>query len=431
MIRLESMLRIPFRPSVLYLIRKERLAHALFLTGMFIAYIGSLRPWMLWPLGRYYIIPSALCLALAYYVGGRETRVFFSRTDYIVPLTTCVILYFYMLVVNGGNVNGVVGSLFKIYIFLMLMMVRRDYLFHLTTRIAQVMACFLMLSITAFVFYLIGFPLPLPSWDTQYNDGQYFYTNYFLFMVDDRSLWLLIPRFSSVFLEPGHIGTAAALLLFTQMGHWKRWWNVVLVITVLISFSLAAYVIFFSIIFFSLWIKGRHVVRKALWAIVVTAVVVTGSFFYNEGDNMLHNLIVLRLEINEEGTLEGDNRVKDWFESEYESFLHSPDIWLGRNKGEEDLQGNTGYRVYIYDYGLVGLALIIIFYMSAMMKAESRRVWISVMLVAVACFYVRSHSLYYNVFIPLYVTANMPLRFITGASGDGDGKQCGSAQAKS
>lgn len=413
MLHVPNILKIKFRPSALYLIRKTDIVHVFLFTGMFIAYIGSLHPWFIWSIGETWLILSALCLAFAYYLSCPDSKDLFSRTDCLPPFTACVILLFYQLWVNEGTINGAIGSVLRAGIFLSLFMLRRDYLFRISTRISQAMGCLLLVSMLAFACWLAGLPLPLPSCDAQYNDGEYSYTNYMLFMVDDRSMWQIIPRFSSVFLEPGHIGTATALLLFTQIGHWKRWYNVVLIIATLITFSLAAYVIFLSIIIFSQWIKGRHVMGKVLLAVLMTASIVIGSFFYRNGDNMLNNLIVLRLEINEEGDLEGDNRVKDWFESEYDSFLHSSDIWLGRNPQEGELQGNSGYRVFIYENGLIGLLLIAAFYLLAMAKAENRRVWISVMLVAAMCFYVRTHSLLFNVFIPLYAAANIPIKYFT------------------
>lgn len=417
MLRLPHILTMKFRPSALFLIRRESLVCVSFMTGLFVAYLSSLHPWFMWSLNNaYWLLFSTSCMAFAYCLDYPH-KALFCRTDIVVPAAVCFLLTAYMILTNALNPMQAIIPVLRACVFLFLFMVRRESIFPIFTRICQIMACLLLVSGIAFALHVVGISLPLPSWDCQYNEGQYSYTNYMLFMIDDRSIWRIIPRFSSVFLEPGHIGTAAVLLLFTQIGYWKRWYNIVLAVAALISFSLQAYVIYLALLFLAQWIKGKHVVGKMMLALVLTAAVVTGSFFYRDGENMLNNLIVLRLEMNEEGDLEGDNRAQDWFENEYESFLRSPDVWLGRNPKEGELYGNSGYRVFVYDNGIVGCVLIAALYLFATAKAESRRVWFSAMLVAAACFYVRTHSLEPYVFFPIFAVANMPAELFVGSGG--------------
>ena len=100
--------------------------------------------------------------------------------------------------------------------------------------------------------------------------------------------------------------------------------------------------------------------------VALIAAVVVGAFYYNRGDNLLHDLILIRLEISDEGELSGDNRVAGWFESEYESYLQSSDIFFGRDY-DTRITGNSGYRVFIYENGFVGLFLVIVFYLLSLM----------------------------------------------------------------
>ena len=117
-----------------------------------------------------------------------------------------------------------------------------------------------LFSCAFFFLYILGFSLP--NANLVFKDGFYSFTNYFLFLVEDHSLYNIIPRFQSIFLEPTYLGSTTALLLMTQRGKWKRWYNISLIIGLLISFSLAGYVYFISIIFLNMWIERKKIIIK-------------------------------------------------------------------------------------------------------------------------------------------------------------------------
>ncbi len=388
--------------SDLYLIKKETIVISCFEIGMLIAYWGSLNPWFLWPIGSLYIVPAAFFVLIAMFVSSTMHENIFSRTDYLLPLTAYIILGYYLLFVNSGNINAFIGSFFQIVVFMSLFMVDKQILFTLTSFLSKAMACLLIVSIPFYLLYLLGFTFP--STNAQYGDGLYTYTNFYFFLLDDRFI-SIFPRFHSVFLEPGHLGTATVLLLFAQCGYWKKWYNIVLWIATLMTFSLAAYVLSVVIVFLNLWMHGKNIFKKALLVICCVAGVVAGSFFYNDGDNLIHDLIVIRLEIDDEGGLTGDNRVAGWFEDEYDSYLHSSDVFLGRDY-DYSIPGNSGYRLFIYENGFIGLFLVILLYATFLLKTSEVRVMLSVALVAVLCFWVRGYPLWYSVFIPFFALSN-------------------------
>ena len=388
--------------SDLYLIKKETIVISCFEIGMLIAYWGSLNPWFLWPIGSLYIVPAAFFVLIAMFVSSTMHENIFSRTDYLLPLTAYIILGYYLLFVNSGNINAFIGSFFQIVVFMSLFMVDKQILFTLTSFLSIAMACLLIVSIPFYLLYLLGFTFP--STNAQYGDGLYTYTNFYFFLLDDRSI-SIFPRFHSVFLEPGHLGTATVLLLFAQCGYWRKWYNVILWIATLMTFSLAAYVLSVVVIFLNFWMRGKNIFKKALFVICCVAGTVIGSFFYNDGENLIHDLIVIRLEIDEEGGLSGDNRVAGWFEDEYDSYLQSSDVFFGRDY-DYSIPGNSGYRLYIYENGLIGLFLVILLYLTFLIKAIDKRVLWSVALIAVLCFWVRGYLLWYSVFIPLFALTN-------------------------
>lgn len=83
---------------------------------------------------------------------------------------------------------------------------------------------------------------------------------------------------------------------------------------------------------------------KFLSIVILISAIVGGSFIYNDGDNMLHNLIILRLEIDD-GEMAGNNRVSKDFSTEYESFLQTSDVVFGRDYDYSNF-GDSGYKVF-------------------------------------------------------------------------------------
>ena len=154
--------------SDLFLIKKETLAYSCFGAGMLVAYWGSLNPWFFWPIGSLYI-------------SNTLQHPLFTRAEFLWPLVAYVVLSFYLLLVNGGNVNAFIGNMFHIMLFWSLFIVNREILFWLTTFLSKAMACLLVVSMSAFVLYLLGFPLP--SWDTAVWRWAIFLFQFFLLLV--------------------------------------------------------------------------------------------------------------------------------------------------------------------------------------------------------------------------------------------------------
>ena len=389
----------------LYLVSKRDAATWAFRSGMGLIYLGSLFPWFLWSTGGAYIGLSAVLLVAAMLMDRKEALGLFSRKDFLMPILAYMLISFYIIFVNGESPKNLVINLFHIVIYLTLFRADTKELPPLADFIAKGMGWLLLVSMVFFLAYLMGFPLP--SVNASFRDGFYSFSNYFFFLIDDRSFVFLIPRFQAVFLEPGHLGTATSFLLLTQCGKWRRWYNVVLLTATLITFSLSAYVLLTAVIIMHLWVQRRNILGKLVAITLVFAAVITASFFYRDGDNMLHDLIILRLEV-EDGELAGNNRVTEDFQSEFDSFMQSGDILFGRGMDYEE-SGNSGYQVFIYDNGLVGLFLLWAFYVVSMWAAPDRRCFLAVMFVALLAFLARGYLMWYNYYIPFYCMAFLPL----------------------
>lgn len=387
--------------SKFYLLDKQSLVNGLFYCGMLLAFLTTLRPWFLWSIYPFYTVLVSLILFAAMLIDRTsQKRSAFCRTDFLIPLLAYLVLSYYQQIVNLQNAFGFIINLFHAFIFYSLFRYDASRLKSMLTWFSKVMGAMLIPSLLAFFLYLANFSLPYSN--AQYGEDMYTFSNYYFFLIEDGQLFSFFPRFQSVFPEPAYLGSTCALLLMTQRGHWKRWYNIVLLVALLFSFSLAGYVYIIVITFLNLWIQRKKIFAKAIAVVLLVGSVIGGSFFYNDGDNLIHNLILLRLEI-EDGELEGNNRVTKDFDAEFDSFIQSSDILFGREK--DNTFGDSGYKVFIYDYGFVGLFLLIVFYISAFHKAPDKRAMIAALIVCSLIFIVDAFVLWYARFLPLYATA--------------------------
>lgn len=382
----------------LYKIQRTILANRLFVLSVFIAILGSMNVWFLIPLYSVYPIIAFVLAYCSYLVSRNQQEKLFVEEYWIIPCAAFLLLTFYQSLNNSLNVNAYIKNLFSaLYLFLVFKYDKRRLL-GLTTIFAKALGGFLLVSYPFFFLYLIGFPLP--NSDLQFNDGFYYFSNYYMFLVDDRTIFSIFPRFQSVFLEPTYLGSTTALILFTQRGCWKKWYNVSILSGLLLSFSLAGYVFLFIIVFLNLWINREKIISKVIATLFVFGLIIGVAFVYNDGDNMLHNFILLRMEVDD-GEFVGNNRVTANFDKEFDGYISSADVVFGRDY-DYSVSGDSGYKVFIYDYGILGAIFLFIFYLSAFWKYNDVRASVSALILMILMWWVDGFVVWLGRILLLY-----------------------------
>ena len=390
-----------------YLIEKGTLSYYIFIAGVLLAYYSSLHINPLWGVENIAMLLSMFLFVGAMLVSNSMSAPIFNRRDFLLPLLSCAILLLYMTTLKSAPLPAYVLAVSQLVAFFAFF--RLDVSLHqkAVRAICISMGVLLSVSISAYVLHIVGFQLP--SRNVNYNE-LYYFTSYTFFLVDDRALFLFFYRFHSIFLEPGHMGTAIVLLLATQIGKWLKWYNIVMFIALVISFSLAAYSLFVILIFLRLWIERKSILPKIISMIAVIAVAVVVATSYNQGDNPIYELIISRLEVNEEGDdIEGNNRTSMSFDAEYEDFIHSSDIFFGRTMDKTE-SGNAGYKVFVYDYGIIGFVLCYAFYFISMYRVPDKRAFVSMMILSLANFWIRAYPLWFSFYIPYYVFSYLDIK---------------------
>lgn len=384
----------------IYIIEKRSIVKWLFTGAMLLSVYGSMYTWFLLPIVPYYHIFAGMLLMGAFAIDRTLEEPFFSRQDYLLPLAAYLLLATYLAISNSKTLFGFIAIAFHAIIFMAIFKAGIQQLKEFSDILAKSLGIILVPSLFFFMLYILGWGLP--SSDLVYNDYFYSFTNYYFFLIDDRQLFAFIPRFQSVFFEPGYLGGFGVIILMSQHGKWRKWYNTTILAAVLLSFSLGAYVYLFFVLFLNVWRKRKKFARNLLITIGVITVFTIGVFNYNNGDNLIHDLIMLRLEV-EDGKLAGDNRVTDSFDADYENYLQSSDIIFGKDKDEEF--GDSGYKVFFYENGLVGIVLLVCFFAVVGIYARDRRSAISAWIITFLIFIVDAFVLWYGRFLPLYCTA--------------------------
>ena len=90
------------------------------------------------------------------------------------------------------------------------------------------------------------------------------------------------------------------------------------------------------------------------------------------------------------------------FSTEYESFLQTSDVVFGRDYDYSNF-GDSGYKVFFYDYGIIGVILLYVFYVLSFAKFDDYRCMLAAIIVMTLVFGVDAFVLWFGRFIPLYI----------------------------
>ena len=115
------------------------------------------------------------------------------------------------------------------------------------------------------------------------------------------------------------------MLLISQNYNFKKWYNLILLLTVIISFSLAAYVLLVFGLYVKFLLTSKHVVLYTFILLFISMIVVLIALNYEQGDNFFNKYIFERLSF-EDGEMVGNNRVSHGFKQDFERFMDSNQI---------------------------------------------------------------------------------------------------------
>lgn len=283
-----------------------------------------------------------------------------------------------------GNLNAYFGmivfSLNVIIFFGLKQKYKREFL----NIFSKWFAVVLTVSLFFWILYLLG--LNLPHQEIEYgfsenrNEAQYFFDNYYFFLKNNGHSYtdlsdLILPRFSSILLEPGYLGNILVILLIVNSFNLRKWYNIVFLLSLIFTFSLSGWMLFiFSIVAFIIEKKKNK--RFIKFSLTIIAFISLYLFFrnYNSGNNAVNEMILSRLEYDaSKGSLAGYNRTTEQFDDwYYNNFLQGSDYLFGTDVEKYFGQTpNVGWKMYTAHFGFVALALYFLFLYFPLSRAKT------------------------------------------------------------
>jgi hypothetical protein len=379
------------------------ITYLLFKFSLLILLLQSMYAWFFWGKIFLYVIMFTTVPFSVIFAISKIDFLSFKKSNIILIVLLIIIQIYVVRDLNEYALILVILHAIVLSIVLLLKdQIKIDLLHFLTTAFATLLS----ISIFAWMLFLIRFPLP--SYPIDYNNGEYFYNNYYFFLLN-RSVteaFLPIPRFSSIFLEPGHLGMITSFLLYANQFNFKRKEIWVILVATILTFSLAAYVLLIiSAITFAL-LKSKNPMLNLL--LMTGLLFALYSYFssLDNGNNVVNNLIIERLQI-EDGDISGNNRSSVELNNYFENFMKTDDNYFGLGFARfEQLfkgNGNSGYKVFILQHGLVGTVLLFLFYFTLVIYKSSKLSFMFLILY-IFSFLQRAYALW-DVELLIFITA--------------------------
>lgn len=335
---------------------------------LFLCSLQSFACWMFWGVSN--LVFSVVLFIVSFAV--ISVRGLTLRTGVILGWFIVYILSF--MLTQNNNLLGWLSFLmiaFNIYV-LFVLNVERKHECYLYFR--KGLAIIIGISCFGWLLYLLGVPLPhsYSGYGTSdISNYQYEFDNYYFFLLNRNTLFrYILPRFSSVFLEPGYLGCLMSVLLYAdsfKLGKGHRE-NIVFLIALIMSFSLAGWLFAIMGLILS---KISTSSKRIIWLVLfVIAIPTSSNFFrsYNKGNNIVNKAILLRLEYDSGAkTIAGYNRSSESIDYYFwNSFLYSDDLLWGDNnllnKKSSNAENEVSWIGYIINYGLIAYILFSLYF---------------------------------------------------------------------
>lgn len=192
-------------------------------------------------------------------------------------------------------------------------------------------------------------------------------TGYILFpgsvMLDYMKSWSII-RFQGMFDEPGVIGTISAFILISEKFRFKNRLNILVLISGLISFSLAFYVLIG--VYFLL--NFKYDFKKVIIVIILFSSML---FIPSPISKGINEKILKRLEINESKGIQGNNRTGYEDELLWSKWLSSSVKGKIFGIGKNVNFGGSSWKIVFIKTGILGFLLVIVIYTSVYSVANT------------------------------------------------------------
>lgn len=368
-----------------------------FATGIYLLMLHSMNAWFLWNIDRMWLEVITLMIGVVLVIRNKKSYHFSKGSQILVLLFSLAILW---------NSKLGIGSILMLPISFFIM-------FGLSKQsLKKMLQWWTNLYAFILVVSLIGWALSwsniLPDFGTIVHPAHdnYTYTNYILCI---RGAFYDI-RFNSIFLEPGHTAMIAAFTLFVNKFNLKSKAVMTILISTVFTFSLAGYILMFLgyCIIALQSLKVKQIVRKVIPYILILSVVYYTGITYQNGNNLFNELILERMQIDDEKGFSGNNRTGELTDNTYESFIKTPEVMTGLSPQKYSKYVNSGfiegagYKLYVMQKGIIGVLFVLFAYFYVYRCSYNKRLTLGLLLVYIAAFWQRAYPFWYSWLVIFY-----------------------------
>lgn len=231
----------------------------------------------------------------------------------------------------------------------------------------KILAICFAISIVEWFMVFAGYDLPSFNINPLNELKPYDYTAYPPLLVVSNK-FLEYFRFLSSFDEPGVVGTISLIILYIENFNLKNFYNVIIFVAGISSFSLFFYV--GSI----LYVGIKYGIRRPAY-IVGFFFAIAAFYLFTKDNPVLDELVYSRFEWDEsKGSFVGDNRSNDKLDPYYESIRGSWGYFWGFDEKVYTQYGETStYKVAVLQYGMVFCVAYVFFFMAFAWKRGLNR----------------------------------------------------------
>jgi hypothetical protein len=318
-------------------------------------------PWILWDYYYYVLVLSVLVLNVM--LVKRFLIIKKAMVNYI-PFFFILIVFFVLIPLFY---EFRISSFITILVFINLFFITDSEKINAADIFTKVLSIIVLVSLAMWLFHNNVSQLPSIGqlgYSEVKGDGGSTILNNYIFFIEVQSAD--INRFYSVFDEPGVLGTLSAFLLCINKYDFRKGHNIILLLGGIFTFSLA----FFIMTLLGYFLYNLKNIYQLIKSILVLLILFVVGYFFLRDDPTFQVLIIGRLfDLDGSGV---SSRTSDALNIFYDKFVGSFDFIFGMGTDfftkNPSLLSGQGYKIFLIEYGLFGLLLVFIIYLSQIKK---------------------------------------------------------------
>lgn len=351
----------------------------LFTFAVFLEMISGAYPWFFWNLNTNYLF--VLCTIVSLFYLKKNRLNLNIKSSY--GLGFALLFISTLLNVDTVSINE---RVYQICSFIPMLAVVSDKKHgkEIYETIAKWLSFILVPSMLLHVLFLaIGFPPSMIIVNDAVPDS-YVYFNYFILvkniMMSDYQI-----RFCSIFLEPGYLGTMLSFLLYVGRFDFKKKYNIVFLLALILTLSLAGFVIA-ALAWVLIKLQEGKSIKRLVQIACILGIVYYGGINFNGGNNVLNEQILSRLQYDKDKGISGNNRASHMAEAYFDYYMQTGEILFGVGRQQvrkingggaagvdfNDQIRGAGYIIFFITYGIIEAIVIFFGYLMFVRKTDKK-----------------------------------------------------------